>query len=144
MQSLILFFPALLLDVLTDQLFIPMLTHRAYIVAIRPELSSPKLLFYLWARRKDFSRRYTLDRLHDLLRAIGRHTLHQKMHMVFVSPDFQKCDLVARTNLHTNLFELEVYFRRKDNSSILRWTDNVIEKHRNIMALMNEAAHSLS
>ena len=144
MQSLILFFPALLLDVLTDHLFIPMLAHRADIVAVRPKLSSPKLLLYLWARGKDFSRRYTLDRLHDLLRAIGRHALHQKMHVIFVGPDFQKRDLVAMANLHTNLFELEVYFRSKDNSSILRWTDNVIEKHRNIMALMNESAHSFS
>lgn len=144
MQYLILFFPSLLLDVFAYHLFIPVLPYCADEVSIRPKFSSQKLLLYFWMGREDFSRRYTLDRLYYLLRAISLHTLHQKMHVIFVCSYFQKPYLVPTADLHTYLFEFEVYFRRKYNSPILRWTDNVIEKHRNIVALVNESAHSFS
>jgi len=144
MQSLILFFPSLPLYILTYHLFIPVLPYAADEVSIRPEFSSPKLLLYFRMGRKYFSRRYTLDRLYYLLRAIGRHTLHQKMYVIFVCPYFQKRYLVPTADLHTYLFEFELYFRRKYNSPILRWADDVIEKHRNIVALVNESAHSFS
>src|SRR5829696_8891217 len=136
MQLLILFFPALLLYVLTYHLFVPVLPYRADEVSCRPQLSSPQPLLYFWAGGEDFSRRYTLYDLHYLLRAVHRHTLHQKMHMVFVRSYFKKLNLISLTDSQANLFELQVYFRIKYNSSILRWADDVIQKYRNVMALM--------
>jgi hypothetical protein len=144
MQLLILFFPPLLLYVFTYHLFIPMLPYAADEVPIRPELSSPQLLLYLRAGSIDFSRRYTLYGLYNLLRTVHRHTLHQKMHVVFVCPYLQKRDFIPPTDFQTNLFELLVYFKRQYRSSVLCWTYYVIEKYRNIMALMNESAHSYS
>ena len=144
MQLLILFLPALLLYILAYHFLVSMLTDRADVIPARPELPSPQLLLYLWARRKDFSRRYTFYDLYYLLRAVGRHTLNQKMHMVFVGSYFQKRNFISLTDFQADLFELLIYFGTKYNSSVLRWADYVIEKYRNIMALMNEAAHSYS
>ena len=144
MQLLILFLPALLLYILAYHLLVPMLTDRADIIPCGPQLPSPQLLLYLRARRKDFSRRYTLYDLYYLLRAVYRHALHKKMHMVFVGSYFKKRNFISFTDSQADLFESEVYFWTKYNSSILRWADDVIQKYRNIMALMNEAAHSYS
>ena len=144
MQLLILLLPALLLYILAYHLLVSMLTDRADIIPARPKLPSPQLLLYLRARRKDFSRRYTFYDLYYLLRAVDRHTLNQKMHMVFVGSYFQKRNFISLTDFQADLFELLIYFGTKYNSSVLRWADYVIEKYRNIMALMNEAAHSYS
>src|SRR5215217_3802289 len=144
MQLLILFFPPLLLYVLAYHLLVAVLPYRAYVIPGCPQMPSPQLLFYLWTRGKDFSGAYTLYDLHYLLRAIHRHTLHKKMYMVFIRSYFQKRNLISLTDLQTNFFELEVYFRTKYDSAILRRTNNVIQKYRNIMAFMNESTHSYS
>ena len=144
MQLLILFFPALLLAVLADQLLVPRLPHGADVLSGCPKRPSPHLLFYLRAGGKDFSRRYPLNRLDDLLRAVPRHPLHQEMHRVFVRADFQKRDFISLTDFQADLFKLVVYFWAKPHSAILRRTDYVIEKHRNVMALINAATHSYS
>ena len=144
MQLLILFLPALLLDVFANHLLVAVLAHRADVVAIRPELSAPQPLLHLRAGRKDFSRRDALDDLHDLLRAVHRHRLHQKMHVVFVRADLQKPNLVAFANFHANLFELLVYLWTKYHAAVLSWTNDVVQQYRNVMALVDEAAHSSS
>ena len=144
MQLLILFFPALLLYILAYNLLVSVLSHRADVIPGSPQVSSPQLLLYFRAGGKDFSRRYALYDLYYLLRAVHRHTLHKEMYVVFVRPYFQKRDLISLTYLQTNLFELLVHFRTKYDSAILRRTNNVIEKYRNIMAFMNESTHSYS
>ena len=144
MQLLILFFPALLLDVLANHLLVAVLPDRADVIARRPEFPTPQLLLHLWTSGKDFSRRDALDDLHDLLRAVHRHRLHQKMHVVFVRADLQKRNLIAFADLHANLFELLVYVRAKYHTAVLGWTNDVVQQYRNIMALMDEAAHSSS
>src|ERR1044071_2373454 len=111
MQLLVLFFPALLFDVLANHLLVAVLTYDADVVAVRPELAAPQPLLHLWTGRKDFPRRDALDDLHDLLRAVHRHRLHQKMHVVFVRADLQKRDLKTFADFHANLFELLVYVR---------------------------------
>ena len=142
MQLLILSFPALLLDVLADHLLVAVLPDCADVIAIRPELAAPQLLLYIGAGRKDFSRRDALDDLHDLLRAIPGHRLHQKMHVVFVRADLQKRDLMSLADFDTNLFEFLVYLRAKDYSAVLGWTHDVVQQYRNVMALVDETTHS--
>ena len=73
--------------------------------------SPPQLFLHLWTRAKDFSRRPALDSLHDLLRTVHRHTLHHKMHRVFVSAYFQEDDLVALADLYTDLPQLAINCR---------------------------------
>lgn len=144
MQLLILFFPALLLYVFAYHLLVAVLSDRADVIPCCPQMPSPQLLLYFWTRCKDFSCTYALYDLNYLLRAIHWHTLHKKMHMVFVRSYFQKRILISLTDLQTNFFKLLIYFGSKYNSAIFRRTNNVIEKYRNIMAFMNESAHSYS
>ena len=66
------------------------------------------------------------------------------MHVILICPYLQKRYLVALADPKTNLFEVLVYFRTKYNSSVLGWADDVIQKYRNIMTLVNEATHSHS
>ena|SRR5215208_678170 len=144
MQLLIFLFPALLLYILAYHLLVPVLTDCAYVISICPKLPSPQLLLYFRAGSEDISRRYALEDLHYLLRAVHRHTLHQKMDVVFVRSYLKKGDLIPVANSQADLFEFLVYFRIKYNSSVLRGADYVIEKYRYVMALMNEATHSHS
>ena len=144
MQLLIFVFPALPLYILAYHLLVAVLTYRAYVIPICPKLPSPQLSLHFRAGCKYFSRRYTLYDLHYLLRAVHRHTLHQKMHVVFVCPYLKEGDLIPVANSQADLFEFLVYFGAKYNFSILRGADYVIEKYRYVMALMNEATHSYS
>ena len=144
MQLLILFFPSLLLYVAAYHLLVAMLTDRANVIAVRPELSAPQLLLYLWTGRKDFSRRDALDDLHNLLRAIHWPRLHQKMHMVFVGSHLKKRNFIAFADFHANLFELLIYFGAKYHAAVLGWTNDMVQQYRNIMALVDEATHSSS
>jgi hypothetical protein len=144
MQLLVLLLPALLLYIFAYHLLVAVLPYRAYVITVRPEFSSPQLLLYLWTPREYLSGRYAFYDLHDLLRAVHRYTLNQKMHVIFICPYFQKRYLVPLTDPKANLFEFLVYFRTKYNSSVLGWADDVIQKYRNIMTLVNEATHSHS
>jgi hypothetical protein len=144
MQLLVLFFPALLLDVFANHLLVAVLAYRADVIALRPELAAPQLLSHLWTGHKDFSRRNALDDLHDLFRTVHRHRLHQEMHVVFVRADLQKRNLVAFADLLANLFELLVYFRAKYHAAVLGWTNDVVQQYRDVVTLVDEAAHSSS
>ena len=144
MQLLIFLFPALLLYILAYHLLVPVLPDRADVISIRPKLPSPQLLLYFRAGCKYFSRRYALYDLHYLLRAVHRHTLHQKMDVVFVRSYLKECDLIPVANSQADLFEFLIYFGVEYNSSVLRRADYVIKKYRYVMALMNEATHSHS
>ena len=106
-------FRTLILNVLLNRCFVAMLPNRADEVAIAPELAAPQLFLDLWTRRQDFSGRDALDDLHNLLRAIHRHRLHQKMDGVFVRADLQKPDLMPLADFDTNLFKFLVYLRAK-------------------------------
>ena len=89
----------LLLNVLLHHHLVTMSANCTDEIAIAPELPTPQLLLNFWAGLEYFSGRYTFDNLHQLLRAIQRHGLHQKMHMVPIRAYFQKLNLVALTNL---------------------------------------------
>ena len=144
MQFLILFFRPLLLDVLAYHLLVAVLTHRADVITRAPKFAAPQLLFYFGARGKDFSRGYAFDDLYNLLRTVHRYRLHQKIHLVFVSTYLDKRNFIAVADFHTHLFEFLVYLRTENHSTVLRWANDVIQKYRNVMALMNDSAHSLS
>lgn len=129
MQLLVLFLPALLLYIFAYHLLVPVLSYRAYVITVCPELPSPQLLLYLCTPHKYLSCRYAFYDLHDLLRTLHRYTLNQKMHVILICPYFQKCYLVSMTDPKTDLFEFLVYFRTKYNSSVLGWADDVIQKY---------------
>ena len=134
----------LILDVLLYHAFIAVLADRADEVAIRPEFPAPQLLLDLGAGAQDFSGRNALDSLHDPLRAVGRHRLHQKMHVVAVRPDLKERDLVTLADLQACLLELLIHRLAEDYSPVLRRADDVVHQYRDVMALVDELAHARS
>src|SRR6476620_11809634 len=86
-----------------------MLPYRAHEIPVTPKLASPQLLLHFRAQPKDFSSSDTLDDLHDLLRTVHWHRLHQKVHVVFVCPYLNKRHLVPLADLQAGLFDLLVH-----------------------------------
>ena len=133
---------ALIADVLLNARFIAILPNRAHKIPVAPKLSSPQLLLYLWTRCQYLPCRNALDELHDFLRTIHRHRLYQEVHMVSICANLNKCHLISFADFQTRLFQLFVHRWRKNHSPILCRTHDVIQKHRNIVTLMNIAAHT--
>ena len=76
MQFLILFFPTLLLHIFRNTLLIAKLPNRVDEITLQPKLPAPKGLLYRRHAPEDLLRRYTLDRLNNLLRTIHRNGLN--------------------------------------------------------------------
>src|ERR1044071_7337521 len=66
----------------------------------------------------------------------------RKCTMVLVCTNLYECHLKSFADFQTALFQLLVHRRRKHHSSILRWTHDVIQKHRDIVTLMDIPAHT--
>ena len=120
MQCFVLLLFALIANVLLDGSFIPVLTHRANEVAVRPKLSAPELFFHLGALPEDFARRETFDSLHDLLRAIHWHRLDEKVDVILICPNFQKLNLVPLTDFQTGPAQALVNRFAEYSSAVLR------------------------
>ncbi len=110
-------------------------------ISIRPKLPAPELFLDLRTVSKDLSGRNALNPLDYLLWTHHRYRLHEEMYMIAIRSNLQKCDLIAFANLQANFLELLVNRRCKDRSSVLRWTDDVIQQNRDVVTLMDEAAH---
>lgn len=66
------------------------------------------------------------------------------MHIVFISANLNERYFVAFADFQTCLFELLVNFFCKDHSPVLGWADDVVQKQRDIVTLMDILAHSTS
>jgi len=58
------------------------------------------------------------------------------MNMIFVCPNFKKMNLVPLFILQTNIFQCHVYNLTHYYSSVLRWTNIMVQQYRNIMRFM--------
>jgi len=88
MQLRIAFVTPLLPHIFANDRFIPMTAYGTDEIPFGPKLASPQTLFDGGDTVEDLTGRETFDDLDDLRRAIARHRLHEKMDMIFVSPNF--------------------------------------------------------
>lgn len=116
----------LLPDVPADHLLVVVLTCCADGVSGSPKLAAPNFRLYCWTFGKDFPCPDAFDGLYDLLRTVHRHRLHQKMDIVLVSANFEKCNFIALADFRTDLFEFLVYCHNENHSTLIRWTNYVI------------------
>ena len=132
---------ALLMNVLSDHFLITVLTDGVRVIPARPELSTPEHLLDFGMTAEDLLCGNALDGLND---GRGRHhgdALDEKMDMVFIRPDLDEMDLVSFSYSHAHSFERYLHFFRKDLSSVLGRTDNVVEKQRLVMPFEDMFAH---
>ena len=93
---------SLALDVVSDRVFVSVLTYSTGEVSVRPEFAAPQLLLHVWAPSEYLARSKTLDHRDNLRHTIRRHRLNQKMHVLFIRADFQELDLIS-------VFQLKAY-----------------------------------
>ena len=86
---------------------------------------------------KDFLRCEALHPLYDPRGTENRNRLQQKMHIIFVRAALDESHFVAGRNLKADLLENSVYLWVEYGTTILGWTDGVIQQHRDVMALVN-------
>jgi hypothetical protein len=141
MELAILVILPLLFDVLTDCCLTHVLPYWGDVVAIRPKLASPQLLFDLGDTVENLTRRNAFDRSHNLGRTIGRNQLDKKMHMILIGPNLQENNFVSFGNLQTNVFQFLIHFGAKHHTPVFRWTHNMIDQDGYIMAFANQLTH---
>ena len=134
-------FLTLLLDITLDDFLAAMTTHRRYEIARRPKRPLPEQLAHLRVQAPDTPGRDALDDPRNLRRTVGGHRLHQKVHMVEVAADLDELDLVAFGDLQADVPQRVVDCRVEDHTAVLRRTDEVVEQERDVVALMDVAAH---
>ena len=64
------------------------------------------------------------------------------MHMILISANFQKLDLISTLNFDAYLFQNIIHLSVKYSTSILCRKYQVIHQYRNVMTLMEILAHS--
>ena len=74
----------LVLDIVANDVFVPVSTYCTDEVAFGPEFPTPELLLDRRYTGKNFAGSQTFDDFHDLRWAIRWHRLHEKMDMVIV------------------------------------------------------------
>jgi hypothetical protein len=141
MQLLIFTFSSLILDILTDDIFRCMFTHRRDKKTVRPELPSPKLFFDRRSLREYFSGSYTLHLCHDLRRAVSWNRLDQKVNVVTLCSNFQKSDFITLGYFKTNIFQQLIDFFGDYKPSILGDEHEMIHQQRDIMIFSNKLTH---
>ena len=96
-------YPAILFPLLGNivfyHFFVPILSNCIHIIPAGPKMSAPQLSLHFWMPLKNLSRRDALCDLHYPFRKHHWHTLHQKMHMILVTP-----------NLNITYFKSSAYF----------------------------------
>ena len=77
---------SLAFDVVSDHVFVSVLTYGTGEVSVRPEFASPQLLLHMWAPSENLASRKALDHRDNLCHTIRRNRLNKKMHMVLSVP----------------------------------------------------------
>lgn len=131
----------LLSDIGAYCVFIPMLAYGTGKVSVCPKFSTPKLLLYLGAPLEYLPCRNTLDDRYCSAYAVRWDALHEKMHMIVICANFQEFHLITLLNLYAHLLHHFIYILIKYCPSVLCGKHQMIDKHRNGMALMNIFAH---
>ena len=132
---------ALFMNVLSDHFLVTVLTDGVRVIPARPELSTPEHLLDCGMTAEDLLCSNALDGLNDCRRRHHGNALDEKMDMVFIRPDLDEMDLVSFPYSHADLFERHLHFFRKDLSSVLGRTDDVVEKQGLVMPFEYMFAH---
>ena len=135
---------SLALHVLSYLRLVSMLAHRTREIPIRPNLPAPQSLLNLRAPLEHLPSRDTFDHLDNFLHGIHRHRLNQKVNVILIRADLKKLDLVACLYAKADTPSSLIHFRINDRTAVLRRKHQMIQQYRDIVALVDIAAHAPS
>ena len=142
MQLDVFFLAPLFFDVFADSHLVALLANGSRIIAVRPEFSTPQLLFDMWTPKENLPSCDALDELGQSRDAVAWNRLDKKMHMIFVCSNLQKDHGIAFLNLKTYIPQSFIHLWIKNYPAVLRWTSEMIQQNRNIMTFMDIPAHT--
>jgi hypothetical protein len=142
MKPFIVLLSPLILHIPADDFFTTMTSYRTDKVAFGPKFTTPQLLFHRGNAFENLSCRDTFDGSDNLCWTIARHRLQKEMDVILVGPNFQKDNLVPFSDFQTDVLECGINLLVKDNTTVLGWTNQVVDQHGDIVALMNIFAHT--
>ena len=128
-------------DVAPDLAFATMLTDRAEIGPVGPELTSPQEFLDGGHPTEHLTGGKTLDDLSEFAGAIRWDRLHEEVHVVPVGPDLQKRDVVPGGNVQADVPKGRVHLGGEHRPAILRRTDQMVEQEGDIVAPVDVFAH---
>ena len=141
MELCVLFLFALRFDVRKHSLFGVTATNCVDEIALAPKLSTPQLHFDARYLFEDFSGSNPLYDLCHLLGSVHRYGLYEEMHMILVCANLKKVQFIPFSDLKTRCFDAGVYLLIKHHLAILRRTDQVIDEHTDVVALVQIDTH---
>lgn len=94
---------ALVFDIVGNDFLVAVRTDSREVVALRPERPAPELLFYLFVVFEYLLCGDAFDFLYHSRRQHHRYRLGEKVDMIFVSPYFEKVDLIRYRDAKTYL-----------------------------------------
>ena len=136
MQHSVIFLNPLVPNIFRDTCLISELADRVHKISIRPEFSSPQFCFHFRMFSEYFSGCDTFYHPDNLIRTFHWNGLNQKMNMIFVSPNLQKVNFIPLLNFKTDGFHRHINSFAKNHSSILSWTNKMVQEYRNIVRFM--------
>ena len=132
---------SLLSHILRDHLFVPISPNCIHIISAGPQMPSPQLSFHFWMPLKNLPRR---DALCDLDYPFGnhhRHTLHQKMNMILVTPNLNITYFKSSAYFQADVLQRLFHRFRENVSSIFCRTHNMVQQYCLVMSFDNMLAH---
>jgi len=132
----------LLMNILSDDLLVPVLANGIRIESARPELSAPEHLLHFRMGVKDLLCDDAFDRLNKCGRRQRRNALHEEVDMVFVRPNLDEMNFMTLRYRHAHLFESYLHRIRKDLSPILGRAYDVVEQECLVVPFENMFTHT--
>jgi hypothetical protein len=136
MQNCVILLKPLISDVFRYTRLISKLAYRVHEISICPKFSTPEFLLHLGMLLEYFSGRYTFYHPNNRTRAFYRYRLNQKMNMIVVCSNFKKTHFISFFNLQTNILQGLINRFAEYNSSVLRWTNKMVQQNRYIVRLV--------
>src|SRR3954454_12711446 len=132
---------ALLLDIGANGPLVAQPADGAGEIALAPELPTPKLFLHAGTPPEDLPCGEALDNRHQLGHAVGWYRLHQKMHMIPVRTDLEKLELIAGLEFQAHFPQHLINRAIDHHPPILGREHQMIEQHRDVVTLVDIAAH---
>jgi hypothetical protein len=101
----LLILPSLAFDIIRYHSFIAVTTNSVDVVSACPNVSTPKYFLNFRMSLEYFFSCNTFYQLHYILWTSHWNTLNQKMHMIFINPNFYKMYLVPFSYPYTYYFQ---------------------------------------
>ncbi len=144
MQGNVFFLSSLRRDVTPYLSFAAMTTYGTNVISVRPEFSSPEVLFDRRHSEEDLSGCNAFERPDNLGRAVRWNGLNEEVNVISIGADFQESEVIAHGNLKTNIPERLIHVCREDCPPVLCGAHDMVQQHGDVVAAMDVLTHTPS